>query len=129
MKKSEIFDTLLSEVCDVCEVPEELVINGSRIQSVVDARILMVQYARRIGLSNDEIALIVMRKSSGNPMLCPSESEIKTKAKGIDKIFRSYSDRCLQSYAFCLMSADIKKVCRDKYEDIYLVGMKPLPPK
>ena len=86
-----MFDIILNKVCEVCEVAESSVIGGSRMQSVVDARVLCVQYLRRIGLSNDDISLIVLRNTSGDP----TQDEIKKKSKSIDKMFKSYSDRCL----------------------------------
>lgn len=107
MKKSEMFDVILRKVCEECEVREESIINGTKMQSVVDARMLVVQYARRIGLSNDEIALIVLRKLAGTNDYFPEPSEIKSKSKGVDQLFKGYSDRCLQSRAFVLQSIDI----------------------
>lgn len=129
MKKSEIFYTLLDKVSEVCEVRSEMILKGSRLQAVVDARILVVQYLRRIGLSSDDIALIVLRHNQGDDKFCPPIPELKKKAKSIDKMFNSYSARCLDSYAFCLMSADIKIFCRDKYQEHYLSWMKELPTK
>ena len=81
MKKSEIFDILVNKVCDVCEVRIDTLIKGSKLQSVVDARVLSVQYLRRIGLTNDDIALIVMRKIKGDMTWCPPIQEVKAKAK------------------------------------------------
>lgn len=127
MKKSEIFDTLLDKVCEVCEVRKDCVINGSKLQAVVDARILAVQYLRRIGLSSDDIALVVMREAAADMLLCPPLGELKKKAKSIDKLFNTYSSRCLSSYAFCLMSKEISEFCRSKYEEHYLSWMKSLP--
>lgn len=127
MKKSEIFHGILDKVCEVCEVRKDCVINGSKIQAVVDARILTVQYLRRIGLSSDDIALIVMREINGDPKYCPPLAQLKMKAKAIDKTFNSYSARCLQSYAFCLMSKDITDFCHEQYRDLYLSWMKELP--
>lgn len=127
MKKSEIFDLVLGKVCEVAEVRTDSVLSPCRLQAVVDARVLAVQYLRRIGLTNDDIALIVLRKRAGDMTLCPPMDEIKAKAKGIDKMFSSYSERCLQSYAFCLMSVEIKRFCRETYGELYLQGMKELP--
>lgn len=100
MKKSEMFDILVNKVCDVCEVRLDALINGSKLQSVVDARVLAVQYLRRIGLTNDDISLIIMRRKQGDLTLCPPIQEVKKKSKGIQKMFDSYSQRCLDSYAF-----------------------------
>lgn len=128
MKKSEMFNILVSKVCEICEVSRTHLIGGSRLQSVVDARLLAVQYLRRIGLSSDEIALIAMRENADNPDYCPPLEEIKKKAKAVNKIFNSYSERCLQSYSFCLMSMDVKEFCRESYKNLYIAGMKDLPP-
>lgn len=126
MKKSELFVMLALKVCEICEVDYQLLIDGSKLQSVVDARMLCVQYLRRIGLSNDDIAAIAYRLKHGSS---PDEETIKRKAKGIDKMFMRYSDRCMQSYAFCLLSKTIKDWCHETYNDMYCVGMKPLPVK
>lgn len=129
MKKSEIFNTLIDKVCEVCEVRRDFVVEGRKLQAVVDARILAVQYLRRIGLSSDDIALIVLRESARDLSLCPPLGELKKKAKHIDKLFNAYSARCLNSYAFCLMSREICEFCRDRYEEHYLSWMKQLPSK
>lgn len=55
MKKSELFTAILDEVAEVCELRKEAILAGSKLQSVVDARILAVQYMRRHGLSSDDI--------------------------------------------------------------------------
>ncbi|MCQ2147321.1 MAG: hypothetical protein MJZ16_07380 [Bacteroidales bacterium] len=127
MKKSEMFSIVLGKVAEVCEVREESIINGSKMQAVVDARILAVQYLRRIGLTNDDIALIIYRISSGDMNACPTMSDLKKKARNIDRLFCSYSQRCLESYAFCLMSKEIKEFCHEKYSEHYLGWMKDLP--
>lgn len=128
MKKSEMFGILLDEVCKVCEVRRRSIIEGSKLQAVVDARVLAVQYLRRIGLSSDDIALIVLRELKGDEDYCPTLQDIKNKAKAIDRMFCSYSQRCLESYAFCLMSRDVKEFCHSQYRDLYLSWMKELPP-
>ena len=127
MRPSEIFNTLLDKVSEVCEIKRESILNGSRIQAVVDARVLLVQYLRRIGLNDDDIALQFMRAKAGDNKLCPPIDEVKKKAKSIAKTFSLYSERCLQSYAFCLESIEIKAFCRDTYKGLYGYGMKELP--
>lgn len=127
MKKSELFDMLLERVCEECEVRCDLVLKGSRIQAVVDARLLCVQYLRRIGLNNDDIALVALRRQAGDNNLCPPLAELKKKSKSIDKMFKAYSDRCMQSYAFCLASKEIAKFCREQYQRHFSEGMKTLP--
>lgn len=129
MKKSEMFDIILDKVSEVCEVRKDLIVAGSKMRSVVDARMLAVQYLRRMGLTNDDIALIVLRLNAGDNLLFPSLPDLKKKAKTIDKLFNSYSSRCLESYAFCLMSEEIMWFCREKYAECYLSWMKRLPTK
>ena len=119
-----MFDTLIDKVCEVCEVEKEDIIRGSKVQDVVAARVLTVQYLRRIGFTNDDIAKIVLVRLNG---MKPSDADIKRKAKGVAKMFASYSEYCLQSYKFCLMSRDIKLFCHETYKDLYLYGMKELP--
>lgn len=123
-----MFHILVDKVCEVCEVQRSSVINGSKLQAVVDARILAVQYLRRIGLTSDDISLIVLREMSGNPLYLPTLQDLKKKAKSVDKMFNSYSARCLESYAFCIMSKEIKEFCHEKYRELYLSWMKELPP-
>lgn len=126
MKKSEMFDLLADKVSEVCQVRLDTIINGCKIQSVVDARMLLVQYLRRAGLSSDDIALIILRKIQGDDTYCPPLDVLKNKAKGIDRIFSQYSSRCLQSYMFGLMSIEIRNYFHDTYNDFYQVGMKEL---
>lgn len=117
MKKSEIFDAILDKVCEVCDIEKELVLDGSRFQTVVEARCLAVQYMRRAGLSNDEIALIVLKWEMKDSRYKPSVPDLKKKAKAIDTMFKSYSDRCIQSYAFRLMSKEISDWCLMRYKE------------
>lgn len=127
MKKSEIFDLVVAKVSEVCEVHTESIIQGVKAQAVVDARVLAVQYLRRIGLSSDDIALILLRKKNLGEQ--PTLADIKKKAKAIDKMFDSYSRRCLDSYAFCLMSSEVRDYCRERYKEHYLAWMKAFPTK
>lgn len=122
-----MFDMLVDKVCEVCDVDLDLVINGSRRHDVVEARILAVQYLRRIGLTFDDISLIVLRKVSGDKNFQPSMKDVKLKAKAVQKMFNSYSQYCLDSYSFCLMSRDIQEFCHSKYKEYYLGWMKHLP--
>lgn len=125
MKKSDIFNALIAKVCEVCEVREDLLLGPTKLQSVVDSRILAVQYLRRIGLSNDEIAYQVEQYRKAEPTI----ADIKKRAKTVQRLFDSYSQRCLESYAFCLMSKDIKDFCHETYSELYLSWMKQLPTK
>lgn len=115
MKKSEMFDTILSEVCELCEVDSEGVLNGCKQQSYVDARILCVQYLRRLGLTCDEIAIIVIRMLKGDMSYKPAQDEVRGKSRGVEKMFNAYSTRCLQSRAFVLMSTELKKFCDERF--------------
>lgn len=126
MKKSDIFNLLIQKVCEICEVAEEQMFSSTKLQTVVDARILAVQYLRRTGLSNDEIAYQVEVNRGNDPS---SVDLIKRRAKSMQRLFDSYSQRCLESYAFCLMSKDIKDFCHERYSELYLSGMKQLPTK
>lgn len=127
MKKSEMFDLLADKVSEVCQVKLDYIINGCKTQSVVDARMLLIQYLKRAGLSSDDIALIFLRKNQGDDMYCPPIEILKNKAKGIDKIFNQYTNRCSQSYMFNLMSIEIRTYFRKTYTDFYQAGMKELP--
>lgn len=51
MKKSEVYSDVVDIVCDICEIRRSTLISGSRMQAVVDARILCVQYLRRVGMN------------------------------------------------------------------------------
>lgn len=125
MKKSEIFAILLDKVAEVCEVKPERIISGVKLQAVVDARVLVIQYLRRIGLSSDDIALVALKSQGIEPT---DIKEIKRKAKNVDKLFNMYSSRCLQSYDFCLMSKEISQWCREQYQTLYFEpDMKQLP--
>lgn len=118
MKKSEIFNLVIDEVCEECEVRRDCVIDGNRMQSVVDARILAVQYLRRLGLSSDDIALFVLREIDGDPTLCPDIKDLKSKARSVNKMFNSYSARCLESASFRSMSLDIKHFFLNEHGDL-----------
>lgn len=110
-----MFDILLDKVSEVCEVRKDCIVQGNKMQSVVDARMLAIQYLRRIGLSSDDIALIVLRLNCGDSEFCPPQPDLKRKAKSIDRAFNMYSSRCMESCAFCLMSTEIAEFCRDTF--------------
>lgn len=113
MKKSELFDTLMNKVCEVCEVCSADIINGRRTQDVVDARMLLVQYLRKGGLSNDDIAAIFIRKVTGNRL--PPLDAVKRKAKNIDRLYNEYYYRKNESRIFSMMSDEINEFCREFY--------------
>lgn len=120
MRKSEIFNTVVAKICEVCEVRRDSLINHKKIQTAVDARILAVQYLRRLGLSTDEIALYVIREAKGDCEYFPEEQELKNRSRAINKMFNGYSARCLESYSFCQMSKEILEFCLDRFDDLYL---------
>lgn len=122
MKKSEIFDLILAKACEICEVLPEVVLKGSRLQAVVDARYLAVQYMRRAGLSNNDIALIIHRKDCNDPFACPPMNELRLKAKSIQRMFDSYSQRCFDSKAFRLMSISLRNWCLDTLDSLEAEG-------
>lgn len=116
MKRSEIFDLILAKTCEICEVSEEVVLKGGRIPAVVDARCLAIQYMRRVGLSNKDIALLVYRRECGRPLDCPPMEKLDSKAKNYQRIFNGYSQRCFESKAFRLMSIELNRWCKEKFE-------------
>lgn len=115
MKKSEMFKIILERVCELCEVEQEGVLGGCKQQSYVDARMLCVQYLRRLGLTSDEIAIIVIRMLNGDMGHKPTAEEVRGKSRGVEKMFNGYSTRCLQSRAFVLMSTELKKFCDQQF--------------
>ena len=117
MKKSELFDRIIDKVCEVCEVRRATMMSQSKIQAIVDARILGVQYLRRTGMSFEEIALYVMRESAGDSELCPPISEVRKKAKGMRRLFGSYTFRCYESKMFQMLSRAILTDLKDLYEN------------
>lgn len=115
MKKSEIFSLIVDEVCDECEVQRDALINGVRLQSVVDARILAVQAMRRVGLTNEDIALCVHRERIGDKGAGLELAELKSRARGIQKNFTAYTSRCEQSRVFCGHSVDVMWFIHEKF--------------
>lgn len=94
MKKSEYFNIILDAVCEECEITRASVIKGTRIQPIVDARILAIQAMRRIGMTNKDIALCVHREKTGDKDAILDAAELDSKARGIQKSFVSYTERC-----------------------------------
>ena len=92
--------------------------SASKVQAIVDARILGVQYLRRTGMSFEEIALYVLRESAGDAELCPPIAEVRCKAKGIRRLFGSYTFRCYESKMFQMLSRTILNDLKDLYEDV-----------
>lgn len=100
MKKSEVFDIILDKVSDICEVNSDAIINCDKLQSVVDARILVVHYLRKLGFSNDDVALCVLRKLKGDNHYFPPTDIIRSKAKGVSKMFYAFPIRWETSKMF-----------------------------
>lgn len=125
MNKFEIFDTLVDEVCKECFVKKEDILFDAKDKDTVEARILVVQYLRRIGFSNREIAAIVLKKQSGDDMYTPDKEEIRKKTKSVDKMVKAYSDKCFNNASFCFMSEDIAKFCSRTFDTMYLSWMRP----
>lgn len=98
MKKSEYFNIIMDAVCEECEIRRDSVIKGTRLQSVVDARILCIQAMRRVGLTNEDIALCVHRERTGDTDACLDVSELKSRARGLQKSFVAYTERCDESH-------------------------------
>lgn len=117
-----MFNDILVQVCDLCEVDAEGVLNGCKQQSYVDARMLCVQYLRRLGMTSDEIAIIVIRMLRNDMTYKPAADEVRGKSRGVEKMFNSYSNRCLQSRAFVLMSTALKKYCDERFWAEYVRG-------
>lgn len=112
----------MDHVCQICEVRRELVVGDRKLQAVFDARLLAVQYLRRLGMSNDDIALLVLREQAGDPAYMPLITDIRKKARSVARMFNSYSERCLQSHVFCLASREVQDYCRAHYKDIGYAG-------
>lgn len=93
MKKSEVFDIILDKVSEVCEVDENAIIHCEKLQPVVDARILVVHYLRKLGFTNDDVALCVLRKLEGDNKYLPPIEIIRKKAKGVSKMFYAFHAR------------------------------------
>lgn len=117
MRKSEIFDIVLAEVCKECEVPKTEVIGCSKVQTFVEARVLAVQYLHRLGLSYDDIALVVLRECAGNMALVPNVNEWKSKSRAVAKLFSSYTERCLESKAFRGHSTHLQAYCSEVFKE------------
>ena len=117
MRKSELFDALADFVCEKCEVSPDLVLSGSKISSAVDARYMIVYYLRKSGFTNDDIALIILRRKMGDKDFVPSTRDLKNKSKAVDMMYRSYFNRYEESYTFRLISAAIKEFCLAFYDN------------
>lgn len=100
MKKSEVFNIILDKVSDVCEVDGDAIIHCEKIQPVVDARILVVHYLRKLGFSNDDVALCVLRRLKDDNNYFPPTAVIRLKAKGVSKMHYAFAARWASSKMF-----------------------------
>ena len=93
MNKSEIYDTVVNEVCEVCQIRRESLISTLRMQDVVDARAMMVRFLRGAGMTFEAIALHIIREQEGDMDACPPKDDLKRKAKTYRKLYYGYSFR------------------------------------
>lgn len=62
MRKAEIIRLIREKATEICDTTTERVVGGgTHGNSEVEARVLTVQYARRQGISNEDIALAWLR--------------------------------------------------------------------
>lgn len=120
MVKTEMFNAVLTKCCEECDALPEEVLTCCRRPNVVDARVLTVQYTKRLGLTNKDIAAIVLKKLNGDDNYRPPLGEIDNKARGVEKMFASYTVRCFNSKAFRMSSVKIKNFCNENYHDDYI---------
>lgn len=111
MVKSDIFWEIASKVADVCQVNVDDMMYDSREQKVVDARMLTVQYAVRVGFSYSEIAEIVMQYTKA-PI---TTDDLRKKARMVSNVYRSYMGRCQQNSLFCILSKEVKVWVKETY--------------
>lgn len=128
MKNSEIFDTILEEVCQEFEVSVDTALNDFKLSAAVDARSMAVHYMKSTGLSNDDIALVVLRKQAHDMSLVPTQEQIKNKAKSVSKMGQRYYTRKKQanSHAYELHEKEIRTFCYKKYGELWEPWMKEL---
>lgn len=117
MRKTEIIRLIREKATEICDTTTERVVGGTHGNSEVEARILTIQYARRQGISNEDIALAWLRDSAGDQSLYPSKEALRNKAKTIRCLFNSYSEHCLQSKAFRYLSQEMKKFCEETFKE------------
>lgn len=64
MKKSEIFEKVLSVVSEQMELSSERILSTGRTEEEVDARCLFVYSCKKMGLSNEYLKNVMKRKST-----------------------------------------------------------------
>lgn len=111
MVKSDIFFQIAGKVSEICQVEVDSIMRDAREQNVVDARILIVQYAVRVGFSAAEIAEIVLDYTEKEY----SKEELNKKSRAVSNIYRSYMGRCQQNALFCILSKEVKIWVKETY--------------
>lgn len=111
MVKSDIFWDIAAKVAEICQVNIADMVNDSREQSVVDARILTVQYAVRVGFSCSEIAEIILLNSEK----VIDKDVLRKKARMVSNVYRAYMGRCQQNALFCILSKEVKSWVKETY--------------
>lgn len=116
MDKYDAFDLVLDKAADVCHVRKEDIINGSTLHCVYEARVLVVQFLRRYGLTYDDISTIVLRRLNPDPDYFPTIKEVRTKSKSISRLWSRYNDCCMNSKIFVAIATDINDYCRETFK-------------
>ncbi len=103
---------MLNKAAELCECPVSWILEDSKINAAIDARYLVVQYMRRLGYSNDDVALAVYL-ARGQEL---EPKEIRSKAKYVCKIFRDYSERCNNNKQFIKTSQQMAEYCHEAFD-------------
>ena len=107
---------LLNKAAELCECPVSWILEDSKINAAIDAKYLVVQYMRRLGYSNDDVALAVCLARGKEP----EPNEIRAKAKYVCKIFRDYSERCNNNRQFVSVSEQMSEFCHEAFDLLFL---------
>lgn len=112
MKKSEIFNLILDITSDVCEVKRTSILcSDCRLQPVVDARCIALHFLHKVGLSDDDIAFLSLRESTG--IEWPDWKDISNKGRSYESLRKTYDDK-MSSFAF----REMVKSMKGKYKEI-----------
>lgn len=111
MVKSDIFWEIAHKVADVCQINIDDMMSDLKEQKLVEARILTVQYAIRVGFTPAQIAEIVLAYQ-GVPS---STEELRKKARMVSNVNRAYVSKCQQSNLFCILSKEVKAWVKENY--------------
>lgn len=99
--KTELLNSMLDIVSEVCEVSREDILSHCKREDVVDARCIFVHYCRKYGFKNQVVAEFLNRKRR-----CV-----------IDAYLRNYPYFSKQSYLFRIYDRQVG----DKLADMYPV--------